>query len=129
MMRQMSCIFCKQEVSAPIDIIEVKDEVFLAVCDNCYARGGRLPGGQWEVSVNGEGRVRQSKKRELFSPNNSPAEFVAYLIGWTCIWMLFYYQSIGFRVILLISGVVLIATKGKGIRCKKNRGWWKKLWT
>jgi len=129
MMRQMSCVFCKQEVGVPIDVIDIKNQTVLAVCDNCYLRGGRLPGLEWEVSIDGKGKVRQPKKRALFGPNNTPAEFVGYLIGWTCIGMLFYYQSIGFGVILLLAGVVLIAAKGKGIRCKQIRGWWKKIWT
>lgn len=56
-----------------------------------------------------------AKKCEVFGSNNTPVEFVGYLIEWTCIGMLFYHQSIGFGVILLFHGVVLVATKGKGI--------------
>tara|TARA_B100000073_G_scaffold300508_1_gene266947 strand:+ start:279 stop:515 length:237 start_codon:yes stop_codon:yes gene_type:complete len=61
MMRQMSCVFCKQEVGVPIDVIDIKNQTVLAVCDNCYLRGGRLPGLEWEVSIDGKGKVRQPK--------------------------------------------------------------------
>ena len=56
-----------------------------------------------------------AKKCEVFGSNNTPVEFAEYLIEWTCLGTLFYYQSIDFSVILPFHGVVLMATKGKGI--------------
>ena len=63
----MACVFCGQEVGTPVDVIEVKYQKVLAVCDTCYARGGRLPGLEWEVSVDGEGKHRHPNKQKFLT--------------------------------------------------------------
>ena len=126
MMRQMSCVFCKQEVGAPIDVIEVKDEVVLAVCDNCYVKGGRLPGAQWEVSVDGEGRPRTQEKQRFFSKNNHFAyEIIGCAIGYTIAALVFSNLSFGF--LLILAAAIALLVKSNQESCKPSNRWWSKL--
>ena len=67
MMKQMACVFCGQKVGTPIDVIEVKYQKVLAVCHTCYARGGRLPAAEWEVSVDSEGKRRHTSKQKFLT--------------------------------------------------------------
>lgn len=50
-MKTLNCCFCRAEVAAPENL---HDETALAICDACYALGGRLP---WQVCVDAQGRV------------------------------------------------------------------------
>ena len=63
-MMQFNCVFCGEQVLADS---EIKDETAKAICDSCFAKGGRLPGNVWEVSFDSEGRPRQSKKQRFLT--------------------------------------------------------------
>ncbi len=54
-----NCVFCGTEVKANF---EITDKTAKAICDSCFAKGGRLPGSGWEVSVDSKGNPRKTKQ-------------------------------------------------------------------
>ena len=63
-MMRFNCVFCGEQVLADC---EIKDETAKAICDSCFAKGGRLPGTVWEVRFDSEGRPWQSKKEKYLT--------------------------------------------------------------
>jgi hypothetical protein len=85
-MRTLNCCFCRAEVVAPNNL---NDHAALAVCDACYALGGRVPwrpGPQpWQVRVDGQGRVSSANSRKewllrRFAPNATAATVYSSLL-------------------------------------------------
>ena len=63
-MRTFNCVFCGEDVNTRF---EINDPTAKAICDGCYSRGGRLPGGIWQISVDDRGNPRTEGKAPLFS--------------------------------------------------------------
>ena len=63
-MMRFNCVFCGEQILADC---EIKDETAKAICDSCFAKGGRLPGTVWEARFDSEGRPRQSKKQNYLT--------------------------------------------------------------
>ena len=57
-MKKLNCVFCSAEVLVPPNL---SDPTARAVCDACYARGGRLPHmsgpNPWRMRVDRHGRL------------------------------------------------------------------------
>jgi hypothetical protein len=63
-MIKFNCVFCGEQLLADC---EIKDETAKAICDSCFAKGGRLPGTVWEVSVDKKGRPRIAARQEFLT--------------------------------------------------------------
>ena len=63
-MMRFNCVFCGEQVLADC---EIKDETAKAICDSCFAKGGRLPGITWEGSFDSKGRPRSAAQKEFLT--------------------------------------------------------------